>query len=178
MISTSQSEVIACHSISTARTEANSQKTSALKAWPEITDWLTYYTLPTVGALYRPDFLPNFDELDLLESMLTLEDLIGLLSRKFPTPEQFMSQVMPHVEQYAEAFYEYYQSQFGIEFDNKQALQYLLAKVVGSLGELDARSKSDDDPVTSPFTELARIVSPDDAYSFGHEGGHFYSFKL
>jgi hypothetical protein len=175
MMSTSQSGVIACHSISTARTEANSQKTSALKAWPEITDWLTYHTLSTIGALYRPDFLPNLDEMALLGRMPPLEDWLGPVIRGFPAPEQFMSQVVSQVEQYMETVYEYYR--LGIDFD-KQALQRRLANAIGSLGELDASSKSDHDMVTFLLTKLASTLSSDDAYSFSHECGHIYSFKL
>jgi hypothetical protein len=181
MMSTSQSGVIACRSISTPRMEATQEKPSPLKAWPEVSNWLIYHTLPTINALYRPDFLPNLDEMVVIDSLLdglpSLEEMIRLLIREFPTPELFISQLMPQIEQYVETVYEYYESQHGIK-GNKQFLQHALANVVGSLDELDISNNSDDYTGAWCLTTLSAMASPDDAYSLAHEDGHFYSFQL
>jgi hypothetical protein len=79
MISTELSGVIACHSIITTRPEVTPRKSVPFKAWPEISDWLTYYTLPTIGVIYRPATLPHTIGASL--GSWPLEDILEKLSR-------------------------------------------------------------------------------------------------
>jgi hypothetical protein len=86
-MSTELSGVIACHSISTTRPEATSQKAPTYNTWPEIVDWLTYYTLPTIDVIYRPDLLLSpTDVLNMrLPEDFTLESQWSILSAVIPT---------------------------------------------------------------------------------------------
>jgi hypothetical protein len=198
-MSTYQSGVIACHSITTTRPEAIHPKSSTLKAWPGIKEWNRYCVLPTVGALYRPDVLLNPTDVASvsLPPGWTLKKIMEEVIRWFPTPEQFMSEVMPMFEEYLQTVAEYYQSHFGIEFD-KQYIQQYLANVLASPDEHHAIKYSPDTETTKLFqatnkieveldskeylssmTELlTKMLSPEDTFSTGHEAGHFVSFAL
>jgi hypothetical protein len=134
MMSTNQSGVIACHAISTTRPEGTPQKSSPFQAWPGIEEWDRYYALPTIGALYRPDALPNTTDVLL---NVSLEDLIKVMIQWYPNLEQFMSQLMPMYEELFQMMGEYYQSHFGIGYD-KQRLLNALSNVLNSQGEYDA----------------------------------------
>jgi hypothetical protein len=142
-MSTYQSGVIACHSITTTRPEAIHPKSSTLKAWPGIKEWNRYCVLPTVGALYRPDVLLNPTDVASvsLPPGWTLKKIMEEVIRWFPTPEQFMSEVMPMFEEHFQALGEYYQSHFGIEYD-KQRFQQALANALTSLNKLNDVSVS------------------------------------
>jgi hypothetical protein len=200
MMSTSQSGVIACHSINTPRPEVTPQKSSPLKAWPAIKEWNRYCVLPTIGALYRPDLLPNpsgaISSISAQDWTL-LEEMLEEIIRWFPNPEQFMSQLMPMFEEYHQMIGEYFQSHFGIEHD-KQELQHALANVLTSLGEHEATKypptietsklfpatseiagELDSANALSFIAELSnKMLTPDDTYSTEHEIGHLYSFQL
>jgi hypothetical protein len=72
---------------------------------------------------------------------LTLEKAMEEVIRWYPTPEHFMSEVMPMFEEHFQALGEYYQSHFGIEYD-KQRFQQALANALTSLNKLNDVSVS------------------------------------
>jgi hypothetical protein len=158
-MSTGQSGVIACHSISTTRLEATPQQSPPFKAWPEIKEWLRYYLLPTIGVLYFPEAPPYSPEVPPHNYMEALEELI---IQWFPQLEPYRSRLMPMVE-------EYYLSHFGSEY-NRQNLLVACVNVVRFLI---------DEPVSDAWvTEMAKAFSPEDPFSVSHELGHSYSFEL
>jgi hypothetical protein len=180
-MSTNQSGVIACHSISTTRPEAKDKKSPPFKVWPEINEWERYYALPTIGVIYRPEVLPH--AIDRPFNYWPLEAMLEKLIRMFPTPEQFISQMMPMFEEHFHMAGEYYKSQFGIQF-NPQRYQEALANVLPSLGEYVPINQSNlgttenQNTVRSVLEYLCKLLSPEDVYSQAHEASHLYSFAL
>jgi hypothetical protein len=184
-MSTSQSGVIGCHSISTTRPEAVRQKSPPFKAWPQIKDWRIYYTLPTIYGIYRPEVLfdPTNASSIWIPDLSPEEILEGIISC-FPSPEQFVSQIVPILEENYQQLIDYYQSQFGIELD-KQSLQHDLANALASLGKRDsikstrATNKSGVNFSLSYLSEIfTNMIGLDDTYSITHEVGHLFSLSL
>jgi hypothetical protein len=159
MMSTGQSGVIACHSISTTRAEDIPQQSQPFKAWPEIKEWNRYYLFPTIGVLYYPEPPPQFPE----PSHITREALEERIIQWFPQLEPYRSQFIPMLA-------EYYLSHFGTE-SNGQNLLLAFIEVVKSLIGHEIL-----DDVWS--IEMAKAFSPEDTFSGTHEQGHLYSFAM
>jgi hypothetical protein len=152
MIATDQSGVIACHSVPTTRPGAQPEIASSFKAWPEIRDWLTYYTLVTIGAYYQPD-----------EQVLPAVSPEESLIRSFPKLARYKDQFMPMVE-------EFYRLHFGAEHDARNfevAINYVTAKLLHDEGNLSATDN-----------EWWAESSPEDVVAKHHEYGHLYSLQI
>jgi hypothetical protein len=170
MMSTEHSGVIACHSVSTTRPEADPRKSVPFKAWPEIEDWDRYYLLPSIGGLYIPEVVPNSIRiLKEYPASYTFEIIAEFMIRSFPNFETYRSQLLLTME-------EYYESNFGTEFNSYNIAQTMLY-IMTSFGVLESNSGYDPNKPSS-FTEYANIFGFADSFSLSHECGHNFSFQL
>jgi hypothetical protein len=160
MMSVGHSGVIACHSISTTRAKVTIRTFPPYEAWPAITNWLTYYTLPTINARYEPK--------EPAAPVVSLEEAI---INGYPVLTRYKGQLGSMVE-------DFYQAHFGDEDDDRN-FQVAIRSVIATLllhewEEGNYRDSDRHDTVTA----WLKTSSREDVISDAHEHGHSYSLQV
>jgi hypothetical protein len=156
VMSTELSGVIACRSISTPRPHTVSRK-SPFKVWPEVEDWLTYYTLPRVNAIYYPE-----------DEGVNSEDLGDFLIRHFPQLELFRYDLGWMIKDY---YFSHYDPEF-IKCDSAAAAGNVVSILLNFLRKNGVKG----DPYHSASVHLTE--SSEHAFSLTHEWGHLLSLQI